>query len=418
MPYILYKTNGSVLTTVDDASLDSSTDLSFVGRNYSGYGQTVNENFVKLLENFSNTSAPTKPVQGQIWFDSSNKTLKFSYNGKDFKELANIFVQGSAPNASELSIGDLWWDSSTAQLKVYDGSTFPVIGPISPSTSRAFWTPSTVATDFYVDSPILQASLDSNYVSVVSLRDFTPADPSDLYSSGFTTVKAGISLPGAQRDGEGTQPGSTEAAGYFFWGTAAHSRYSNTATHALLADNSLLAATATNVITVTQTTDQNYYVPFVSATSGTNQLTTTGTFYINAGILHATATAAQYADIAERYEADAIYEPGTVLMLGGEKEVTIACYAATTAVAGIVSKNPAYMLNFDAGTDETHPYIALKGRIPCKIVGPVKKGDLLVASGYKPGYAVKKQDHDSSDAVIGKALENFEGSFGVIEVKV
>lgn len=135
-------------------------------------------------------------------------------------------------------------------------------------------------------------------------------------------------------------------------------------------------------------------------------------------ILTTIASSALYADIAERYEADAIYEPGTVLMHGGEKEVTIACYAATTAVAGIVSTKPAYMMNSEAGTDETHPFIALKGRVPCKIVGPVKKGDLLVASGYKHGYATKKQDRDSSDAVIGKALQDFAGPFGIVEVKV
>ena len=105
-------------------------------------------------------------------------------------------------------------------------------------------------------------------------------------------------------------------------------------------------------------------------------------------------------------------------MHGGEKEVTIACYAATTAVAGIVSTNPAYMMNSDAGSDETHPFIALKGRVPCKIVGPVKKGDLLVVSGYKPGFACKMQESDSPHAVIGKALQDFAGPFGVIEVKV
>ena len=105
-------------------------------------------------------------------------------------------------------------------------------------------------------------------------------------------------------------------------------------------------------------------------------------------------------------------------MLGGEKEVTLAREHATIAVAGIVSTKPAYMLNSEAGSDETHPFIALKGRVPCKICGPVKKGDLLVASGYKPGYATKKQDSDSSDAVIGKALESFPGPVGIIEVKV
>ncbi len=71
MPYILKKTNGTTLTTVQDASVDNSTSLTFVGRNYSGYGQPIEENFVKLLENFANTTAPAKPIQGQLWFNST-----------------------------------------------------------------------------------------------------------------------------------------------------------------------------------------------------------------------------------------------------------------------------------------------------------------------------------------------------------
>jgi hypothetical protein len=125
-----------------------------------------------------------------------------------------------------------------------------------------------------------------------------------------------------------------------------------------------------------------------------------------------------YADIAERYEADAVYEPGTVLMHGGAKEVTLATIHATETVAGIVSTNPAYMMNSEAGNDETHPFIALKGRVPCKVIGPVRKGELLVASGLKHGYATARQLGDDPHAVIGKALENFSGPLGVIEVKV
>ena len=123
-----------------------------------------------------------------------------------------------------------------------------------------------------------------------------------------------------------------------------------------------------------------------------------------------------FADLAERYEADAVYEPGTVLVVGGEKEVTVTSQFADTRVAGIVSKNPAYMMNSKAGNNETHPYIALKGRVPCKVIGPINKGDLLVTSAH-PGYACAGQNVFGS-AVIGKALEDKSEGFGVIEVKV
>ena len=106
-------------------------------------------------------------------------------------------------------------------------------------------------------------------------------------------------------------------------------------------------------------------------------------------------------------------------MHGGEKEVTISSVYATTAVAGIVSTNPAYMMNSEAGSNETHPYIALKGRVPCKICGPVKKGDILVTSNH-PGYAcaVDQNCLVNSGAIIGKALEDFSEGFGIIEVKI
>jgi hypothetical protein len=139
---------------------------------------------------------------------------------------------------------------------------------------------------------------------------------------------------------------------------------------------------------------------------------------VNASIFRGVATSAYYADLAERYEADSIYDEGTVVVLGGIKEVTISTEHASTAVAGIVSKNPAYLMNSEAGTDETHPAIALKGRIPCKIYGPVKKGELLVTSGRRPGHATAKQIGDDPNAVIGKALQDFAGLVGIIEVKV
>ena len=126
---------------------------------------------------------------------------------------------------------------------------------------------------------------------------------------------------------------------------------------------------------------------------------------------------ATYADLAERYEADGYYAPGTVLIIGGEKEVTTTTRHGNTARAGIVSTKPAYTLNAKAGDDKTHPYIALAGRVPCNVVGPVRKGEMLVTS-TKPGFAERAHANDHPNAVLARALEDFEGLEGVIEVMV
>jgi hypothetical protein len=128
---------------------------------------------------------------------------------------------------------------------------------------------------------------------------------------------------------------------------------------------------------------------------------------------------ATYADLAERYSADATYEPGTVLVFGGEAEVTTTTKIADRAVAGIISTEPAYLMNSKAGNSQTHPAIALKGRVPCKVVGVVKKGDLLVTSSV-PGYAQAALDNEIKvGTVIGKAIENKSGiAPGIIEVFV
>jgi hypothetical protein len=138
---------------------------------------------------------------------------------------------------------------------------------------------------------------------------------------------------------------------------------------------------------------------------------------VSATLFSGTATSARYADLAERYEADAVYEIGTVLVFGGDKEITTTTQMNDTRVAGVVSTNPAYMMNSEAGTDETHPYVALAGRVPCKVVGRVKKGDMLTTSAT-PGYACKAID-PKLGSIIGKALENKDyGEAGVIEVAV
>ena len=127
---------------------------------------------------------------------------------------------------------------------------------------------------------------------------------------------------------------------------------------------------------------------------------------------------ATYADLAERYEADAEYEPGTVVVFDGDKEITTTDVEADYKVAGVISTDPGLKMNSNAGEDSTHPYVALKGRVPCKIIGPVKKGDLIVTS-KTPGYGVSVGGADMGRSVFAKSLVNNDDSGEkVIEVAI
>jgi hypothetical protein len=157
-------------------------------------------------------------------------------------------------------------------------------------------------------------------------------------------------------------------------------------------------ATLGNVITTVVTTGAN---------------TTAGTLTGNWSLSTGSRLIATYADLAEYYEADKHYVAGTVLEFGGDKEVTIA-EAETARVAGVVSSNPAYAMNGDIRV-EFPVLIALAGRVPCKIKGKVSKGDMMISAG--DGYA-KASKSPEMGTVIGKALANFDGEEGIIEVVV
>jgi hypothetical protein len=162
----------------------------------------------------------------------------------------------------------------------------------------------------------------------------------------------------------------------------------------------------TSVGTLTGLTLANASV--ISMGSNTNVGTLTGNFTLSAG----SRMQATYADLAEYYEADQMYEPGTVLEFGGDKEVTLAS-DETRRVAGVVSTNPAYAMNAECPGHAVA--IALQGRVPVKVRGTIKKGDMLVSGGN--GYA--RPTHDPKlGTIIGKALENFEGTDGIIEIAV
>jgi hypothetical protein len=136
------------------------------------------------------------------------------------------------------------------------------------------------------------------------------------------------------------------------------------------------------------------------------------TVYFNT--IHAKATSALYADLAERFLADQPYAPGTVLIFGGENEVTQSVTAADHRVAGVVSTNPSYIMNA-ALAGPCVVDLALQGRVPCDVVGPVEKGDLMVSAPNGRAQATKSAQ---AGTVIGKSLENFSGTFGRIEIVI
>ena len=129
------------------------------------------------------------------------------------------------------------------------------------------------------------------------------------------------------------------------------------------------------------------------------------------------STSTVYADLAERYEADKKYEPGTVVIFGGQKEIQACVGYADTRVAGVISTDPAFKMNSEAGNDTTHPYVALKGRVPCKVIGMVEKGDLLTTSD-RAGYAVRADKDTPHWAIFAKALGASQQESAVIEVVI
>jgi hypothetical protein len=168
-----------------------------------------------------------------------------------------------------------------------------------------------------------------------------------------------------------------------------------------------------NVLVVTSTAIAVGNIINSSANGTGNIGTTTG--YFNTAFVK--ATSAQYADLAEMYVSDNNYAPGTVVEFGGDKEVTISSSSHSTAVAGIVSTNPSYLMNSTQTGEHVVP-VALTGRVPCQVLGPVRKGDVLVSSST-PGVAQRIGMNWQPGCVVGKSMEVIDtAEIRTIEVAV
>lgn len=197
----------------------------------------------------------------------------------------------------------------------------------------------------------------------------------------------------------------------------------NLASDTLIVDT-LTANTITGTASVAQlvsltsndTTNETVFLTFADGATGNQGLETDAnlTYNPSSNLLSTTATAAQYADLAEKYTSDQEYVPGTIVMFGGNAEVTIS-EDRTKKVAGVVSTHPAYLMN--SHLEGTSVEVALQGRVPCKVEGTIHKGDMIVA-GSTPGVGIAHNDPQLGQ-VIGKALENYNSTeTGMIEVAV
>ena len=502
MAYKINNTFGTLLVTLADGTIDTATtDLALFGKGYAGFGEKLNENLVKLLENFNNTTAPSNKVVGQMWYDKTNNQINV-YTGSKWKPVGSTSNSATAPtNAVQ---GDMWFDTTNAQLYVYSGTAWTLIGPTTVAGSGVTAVvPETVKDTTGVNRGILKLVSNDTVVGVVSNLAFTPSSSDTasaaLVTAGFATVAQGIqlssSVSSAKFRGTATDSdalGGVASASYLRSDTAdtTTGRLSvqtddgirigagSDVTMTLASDNLTIAQTTqdkdiiftvndggvtkealritgssgridhlrvgdltvdgTNTIINTSTlsvedniielnrnvssnagmpnytglkvnrgetssaTEQNLYwvwdetfaddgsttygnaggawTAFKSAATDTD-LEAPTLVDIRANIVHATTTSAMYADLAERYEADCETETGDVVILGGHAEITKCKDELSDAVFGVVSESPAFLMNAQAGNNDSHPMVALKGRVMVKLQGVGKAGDRVVSAG-------------------------------------
>ena len=565
MPYIINNYNGQQLAIVQDGTVNNTTDIKLVGKNYAGFGEIINENFVHLLESFAGASQPPRPVTGQVWYDSANRVIKF-YDGNRFRIAGGAEIGPNAPTG--LATGDLWWETDGEQLYVFNGVEFILVGPVSSGGEGVSQLTSAVVKDLSAnDRTILKVTVNDQVLSVVSKDEFTLNSTVNPIP-GFSAIKKGfnlasnVTIPGIRYWGSAENAdnlGGIPAAQYVLnsglqsfadqvkflgdegltvgagedlklhitngdngnltnqVGSILNFRVNTGAGSAIVAkfDNAnflpnndnqgSIGSTSVkwgNIFTYNMTIDgggaltgnvigdvtgdlTGNVTGNVTASTGTstfNNLTVTGNLTANvtgtsataqklivdggtaqaastllvnneivardasgninfnigngtatnasalggatpstsaiAGTIAqrdgnkditarkflGTATAAEFADLAEIYASDEDYQPGTVLIFGGEAEVTTTTMFCDHRVAGVVSTEPAHLMNSNA----EGVAVALRGRVPCKVEGPVSKGDLIVTSP-KAGIATAiTQDSAIPNAVciIGKAIQS------------
>lgn len=180
--------NNKGALTVNDSDTNKETTLAFPGRNVRGYGIDIAENFLHLLENFANNSAPVNPVEGQLWYDTTDgvEDLKV-YDGTTWKSSGSIRKSSTPP---EGIIGDLWVDTDNQQLFLYNGATWILVGPTFSSGLKSGIQAETVIDATDNDQVVLKVYIDDEVVAIYSIKTFVPKSSIE----GFSTIKPGINI--------------------------------------------------------------------------------------------------------------------------------------------------------------------------------------------------------------------------------
>jgi hypothetical protein len=447
MAYIINRYNGSVLTTVEDGTVNQATELKFIGKNFAGYGEAQNENFLFLLENFSSPTAPTKPITGQLWYDNSISKIKV-YTGSIWKTGAGSEVSATPP--AGLSEGDTWWDNSTNQLYGQNAANeWVLVGPQGAGAGLTQMQSLTLFDTVGVPHAVIAATIEDIIVSITSHSAFTISTGDAI--TGFDEIKQGITLVNTQA----ATAGNT-TSNHVFWGTASNAltlggqsaadflTISNAEFSSVVKfddpgftlgnDDDLVVKIATDnftpliqlkrgVLTFQNSLDQDIVsimdaaiVPAVTntyalgsvsqqwsnvyATTFTGTSTQSDTLAANGGYRTATTTAsantiaardalgditatvfrgiattARYADLAEKYSTKEDLLPGTAVAVCNCVDYEVEPARASNHCIGVISTDPAYMMNCDAAGQ----YVGLKGRLPVRVSGPVKKGQAVYA---------------------------------------
>lgn len=426
MAYTINLTDGTIFATIADGTINTSSSMTLVGKNYAGYGEFLDENFIHLLENSSNSTAPGAPLTGQIWWDSGTNVLNV-WSGDTWKRIGGATASATAPSGSISEAGDLWYDSTNAQLKVYTGSAWLLVGPaFTAGTGTTGAIVDTIVDNTAVSHVVIKFYVEDSVVAIMS-KDATFTPQSSI--SGFTTVRPGMTMAttvGGQTPlFQGTATDSQLLDGIDSTGfLSSTSNDTTTGTLGILNDTGLtvgvdqdarLGVSGAGVVTLyNNTSGQN--MTFSVNVGGTP--TTALTIYGANGTVAGNQVNANYADVAERFAADEVYEAGTVVELGGINEITKVTSDLSDKVFGVISTRAAYLMNSNAGSDETHPPVAMTGRVPVKVIGAINKGDRLVSAGN--GFARAAQPGEATAFnVIGRSLTSkLDTAEGTVEAIV
>jgi hypothetical protein len=219
MPYNINRYNGTLVSVIEDGTVDNTLDLKLIGKNYAGYGEVQNENFVHLLENFAGTSEPARKISGQIWFDSGTKKLKF-FDGTKFRTTGGAEIGTAEP--AGLTTGDFWYNTNTNQLYAWSGSEFILVGPQAvPNAETTQLQSRSVVDTTSTTHAIIEAIVNGVVVYIISADEFTLNNAINPIT-GFSTIKKGMTLVNTPSVTLGPDVEGVTSTDHRFWGTASN----------------------------------------------------------------------------------------------------------------------------------------------------------------------------------------------------